>query len=103
MLLLEVAPCQEHYSLFNKVVARVCGTVVLDYTVTLSYNVPCTNEDGSICVLMTLLENLQAIILINTKLQREIMLLLANNVHEKHHRESRNFESVRVIRRLHSS
>ena len=47
MLLLEVAPCQEHYSLFNKVVARVCGTVVLDYTVTLSYNVPCTNEDGS--------------------------------------------------------
>ena len=53
-------------------------------------------------ILLRLLKNLQAIILITTKLQREIMLLLANNVHEKHYRESRNFESVRVIRKLHS-
>ena len=49
-------------------------------------------------ILLRLLKNLQAIILINTKL----LLLLANNVHEKHYRESRNFESVRVIRKLHS-
>ena len=53
-------------------------------------------------ILLRLLKNLQAIILINTKLQREIMLLLAINVHEKHYRESRNFESVHVIRKLHS-
>ena len=53
-------------------------------------------------ILLRLLKNLQAIILINTKLQREIMLLVANNVHKIHYRESRNFESVRVIRKLHS-
>ena len=46
-------------------------------------------------ILLRLLKNLQAIILINTKLQREIMLPLANNVHEKHYRVKKFWKRAR--------